>query len=66
MTDWKGLIGKRVLLRSKALYNIVEVEVLEVSPSGDYVKLRYMSSKGEIWEDCEDLERLYTIAEVLD
>ena len=42
MTDWKELIGKRVLIKEKLpSYSIIEATVVEVSPSGNYVKFKF-------------------------
>ena len=43
MTDWRKLVGHRVLVKERgylASDSIIEVVVVEVSPSGEYVKLR--------------------------
>jgi len=41
MMDWKGLVGRRVLVRPYDTYRtLLEDVVEEVSPSGNYVKLR--------------------------
>lgn len=41
--DFKNLIGKRVLVSSGYGVTLREVVVLEVSPDGEFVKLRYES-----------------------
>lgn len=58
---WKDLVGKRVLYRDTySVYTFKEAVVMEVSPSGKYVKLEFDS--GTIWK-CADY---ISLVEVLD
>ena len=54
-SDWKELVGKRVLYQSRYQYfSVSEAKVLEVSPSGEYVKLEIVRNDGSkyvTWED---------------
>lgn len=52
---WDELIGKRILLRSKYLTRVkaVEATVIEISPSGKYVKFKWQIGN-ETWEIPED------------
>ncbi len=52
MTNWKELIGKRVLVGKTWGNELIEVSVIEVSPSGERVKLRYASGY-ESWEQSD-------------
>ena len=54
MTDWKSLVGKRVLIRPFLCTQVFEAKVIEVSPSGRFVKLRYCSGE-EHWRDVESI-----------
>ena len=43
-TKWRELVGRRVLVTTPLMLfhnKVVEAEVLEVSPSGEYVKLKF-------------------------
>ena len=69
MTDWRKLVGHRVLVKERSYFlsdNIIEVVVVEVSPSGKYVKLRF--GDRDLWvpadeyEVVEDLEAGVSIA----
>lgn len=55
MENWRELVGKRILLRSKYLTSTVATEatVVEVSDSGDYVKFKWESGAGT-WEMPKD------------
>ena len=67
MTDWKKLVGKRILVRYRfGLGGINELKVIEVSPSGEYVKVQYMLTGKVGWETRRDLDRDYEILEVLE
>jgi len=67
MTDWKKLVGKRILVRYRlGLGGINELKVIEVSPSGEYVKVQYMLTGKVEWETRKGLERDYEILEVLE
>lgn len=67
MTDWKKLVGKRILVRYRfGLGGINELKVIEVSPSGEYVKVQYMLTGKVGWETRKDLDRDYEILEVLE
>ena len=61
MTDWKSLVGKRVLIRPFLYSFVFEAKVMEVSPSGRFVKLRYCSGE-EHWRDIESM----ILEEILD
>jgi hypothetical protein len=57
----KEYIGKRVLLRHPPSRSLFEVRVLEVSPSGVFVKLESLVSGNTAWHavvECEVLEGL--------
>lgn len=64
--DWREYIGRRVLVINqlndvfRLNVNPVEVKVLEVSPSGRYVKLKFGDSVR--WVRAEE----YVVVEVLD
>ena len=63
--DWRKYIGSRLLVayRNDVLErNIMEVEVLEVSPSGKYVKLKFIDSGVKKWVDSTELK----VVEVLE
>ena len=49
--DWESLIGKRVLLRKRYLTttSAIEATVVEISPSGIFVKFKWQSGS-ETWE----------------
>ena len=67
MADWKKLVGKRILVRYQlGLGGINELKVLEVSPSGEYIKLQYMLTGKVGWETRKDLDKDYEILEVLE
>jgi len=67
MTDWEKLVGKRILVRYQlGLGDINELKVLEVSPSGEYIKLQYMLTGKVGWETRRDLDKYYEILEVLE
>ena len=66
MTDWKMLVGKRVLLRWKVFGYIKEVKILELSPSGKCIKVKWMAKGREEWRDTEDFDFHYELIEVLD
>ena len=58
--NWKDVVGRRVLIKEIPLgFTVFEVKVLEVSPSGRYVKL---SNGKRIWWERSDR---YVIVEVL-
>ena len=57
--DWRELVGKRVLVRFNLSGRIVEAKVVEVSPSGRFVALRY--DYGKHWHSAYEL----TVLEVL-
>lgn len=59
--DWKELVGKRVLIKCIFVGDIEEVEVVEVSPSGRYVKIRDPYGWSSRWIDAEN----YLMLEVL-
>lgn len=58
----EDVVGKRCLIKLTNAYiaPVVEVKVLEVSPSGKRVKYQYLSGK-RIWEETTE----YEIIEVL-
>ena len=50
--EWKKLVGKRVLVSYRILWRypkIFEVKVLEVSPSGKFVKLEHCDDGMTEW-----------------
>jgi len=66
MTDWKELVGKRILVAHKPLGHIFEIKVLDVSPSGKYVKIKWRGCEEPRWYDVKDFEFHYCVVEVLD
>ena len=66
MTDWKKLIEKRVLLRTWVPGLIKEAKILEVSPEGEAIKVKWMSNGWEEWLDINHFEFNYKLVEVLD
>jgi hypothetical protein len=40
-------IGKRVLLRLKDRHHVQECRILEISPSGEWVKLHFLNPESE-------------------
>ncbi|MCS7387146.1 MAG: hypothetical protein NDF55_10555 [archaeon GB-1867-005] len=58
--NWKELVGKRVLIRGP-YDGIEEVKVIEVSPSGKYVKVSDPYGWSSKWIDGEK----YLVLEVL-
>ena len=63
--NWKSLVGSRVLVKPTCGYKsyqskVTEVYVVEVSPSGKRVRLRYPSG-AERWE----LSTYYQVVETL-
>jgi len=61
MTEWKELVGKRVLIRNYSTWKIIEAKVVEVSPSGKFVKLKYPDDTTE-WKSTDSIY----LEEVLD
>jgi len=52
--NWREHIGKRLLIgRGYLTGDISEVEVLDVSPSGKYVKLKYLLSGFVDWQSTD-------------
>lgn len=53
-------VGKRCLVRifPFSIYDIIDVKVLEVSPSGKYVKLRYLVTGHTSWKETKDIKVL--------
>jgi len=52
--NWREYIGKRLLIgRGYLTGDISEVEVLDVSPSGKYVKLKYLLSGFVDWQSTD-------------
>ena len=59
MDDWRKLVGHRVLVKERDYFvsdNIFEVVVVEVSPSGKYVKLRFRDR--DLWVPVDEYEVL--------
>jgi len=59
--DWEKYVGKRVLVREgwerfARDANPTEVEVLEVSPSGKYVKFEYVNTGRIAWVAVDNVE----------
>ena len=59
--DWKKYVGKRILVREgwerfARVANPTEVEVLEVSPSGKYVKFKYPNTGHISWAPVDNVE----------
>ena len=65
MTDWKKLVGKRVLLRAM-LGRVREAEILELSPSGKCIKVKWMPSGREEWLEVDYFNFGNRLIEVLD
>lgn len=61
MISWKEYLGKRVLIRQKLLAIVREARIIDVSPSGLYMKLSYNDDSRDIWEEAAD----YDLIEVL-
>ena len=53
--NWHDLIGKRALVRRKPYFEVIEVKILEISPSGEYIKLEYLTGH-KSWESIHSLE----------
>jgi len=66
MTDWKELIGKRVLLRTWVPGLLKEAKILEVSPEGKAIRVKWMAKGWEEWLDIDCFEFDYKLVEVLD
>ena len=66
MTDWKKLIGKRVLLQTCVPGLIKEAKILEVSPEGKAIRVKWMSNGWEEWLDIGYFNSNYKLVEVLD
>ena len=66
MADWRRLVGKRVLIKDKFLGNIYEAKVLEVSPSGEHIKVGLAPTFCGCWHEVRDFEFRYKLAEVLE
>ncbi|MCD6131858.1 MAG: hypothetical protein J7J61_07140 [Candidatus Hydrothermae bacterium] len=66
MTDWKELIGKRVLLRTWVPGLLKEAKILEVSPEGKAIRVKWMSKGWEEWLDIGHFNLNYKLVEVLD
>ena len=66
MTDWKKLVGKRILLRTCVPGLIKEAKILEVSPEGKAIKVKWMAKGLEEWLDINHFEFDYKLVEVLD
>lgn len=64
MEEIKDLVGKRILVQDAAPLNpVYEVRILEVAPSGDYVKVQYAG--GDKWDSLVHFNERYKIIEVL-
>ena len=66
MTDWKELIGKRVLLQNRLTRRIEEAEILELSPNGKCIRVKWMPKGREEWYDIEHFEFNYKLMDVFD
>ena len=67
MTDWKKLIGKRVLLRWRGFGRIEEARILELSPSEKCVKVEWIDRNAVAeWYATKNFEFRYEVLEVLD
>jgi len=67
--DWKKYVGKRVLVRQGWVrfardLGPTEVEVLEVSRSGEYVKFKYPNTGHTSWVKAGDVEFVECLDEV--
>lgn len=50
-TNWRDLIGKRILIKQYRWHSDTsECRVVEVSPSGDYLKTRSLVTNYEHWQ----------------
>ena len=53
--NWKELVGKRILYQSRYQYfSISEATVLEISPSGEYIKLEVVRSDDSTYTEWVD------------
>ena len=67
MTDWRKLVGKRVLLRHYPFGHIEEARILELSPSGECIKVEWIGKNTVVkWYTVVDFEFRYKFIEVLD
>jgi len=67
MADWRGLAGRRVLLkpRNSGIDSVVEARIVEVTPSGGYIKLG-LESGYRRWISKDNMEKRYEFIEVID
>lgn len=63
MTEWHKLIGKRCLVKNRRsdYMPVMEVKVLEVSPSEKHVKFFWINQKNKNWEERDE----YRLVEML-
>ena len=63
MDDWKAFIGKRVIVQRNSYgCPLVEIMVMEVSPSGERVKFKEQDSIGT-WHDKHDYRIIESLSE---
>lgn len=62
--DVKDYLGKRLLIRQGYSPIVNEVTIIEISPSGKWLKFRF--SNRETWEDGSDIEILEVLGPVSD
>jgi len=54
MVKWKELVGKRVLILDYKTWDLLEAKVVEVSPSGKFVKLMYPNGT-TVWKSTSSI-----------
>jgi len=65
VVEWKKLVGKRILFKYFTGQMIYEARVVEVSPSGNFVKLRIFDGivEREEWNHRDKIELLEVLEE---
>ncbi len=61
--NFKTFLNRRILVESYK--KPIEVKVLELSPTGDYVKVQYLTSHKE-WLETKNIEVLEVLEEVIE
>jgi hypothetical protein len=61
--NFKTFLNRRILIESYK--KPIEVKVLELSPTGDYVKVQYLTSHKE-WLETKNIEVLEVLVELID
>lgn len=62
----KEYLGKRLLVRKSITYYVdpTEVSLLEVSPSGDYLKLEFVRSDSTTYTDWVNVDSYYLVEDL--